>query len=270
MMRPLSPAHAAFAATMIALGLIGLISGDFAPVLSGVPGDMPGREALACAGALLLLGAGLGLVWRRTAALCALVLLAAFLLWLLLVKGRFILIAPLQEASYQSAGETTVMAAAAWVLLHRLAGGWRRPGLALLAGDTGLRIAKSLYGLALIAFGFSHFVYLDLTAPLVPAWLGWPVGWAYFTGGAYLAAGAAILAGRRARFAAVLVAVQIGLITLLVWGPMLVAGGMTAMHWRETVVSVALTAAAWVLAEFRRGDRGLVGADGLEPPTRTV
>ena len=83
-----------------------------------------------------------------------------------------------------------------------------------------------LYGLAMIAFGLSHFVYLNLTEPLVPKWLPAPVFWAYFTGGAFLAAGAAVLTGRYARLAATLATVQIGLFTLLIWVPLVLAGNI--------------------------------------------
>jgi uncharacterized membrane protein len=42
--------------------------------------------------------------------------------------------------------------------------------------------------LALIPLGLSHFVYVKLTAPLVPGWLPYHTGWAYLTGAAHLAA----------------------------------------------------------------------------------
>jgi len=35
---------------------------------------------------------------------------------------------------------------------------------------------------------------------------------------------------------------------LLVWGPMVLSGDLTPMHWQETVESWALTAGAFVLA----------------------
>jgi hypothetical protein len=169
-------------------------------------------------------------------------LLAYLVVWTLAFKLKFIVRAPLEEVSYQSNGENWVLIAATWVLYAEA--GWRTA----LAGQKGVRIAWILYGLALIAFGLSHFVYLNMTAPLVPSWLPGPVFWAYLTGSIYLMTGLAIDCGLRVRAAALLAAVQILLITVLVWGPMLLSGPMTAMHWQEAIVSWALTAGAFVLA----------------------
>jgi uncharacterized membrane protein len=258
-MRIASVGHAVFAATMIALGIVGLLHGNFAPIWDGVPKDFASGEALVYLCAFVSLVCGIGLFWQRAASTAARVLFVYLLLWMLLFKLPYIVRAPAVEGYYQSCGETAVLAAGAWVLYAWFAAPWDRRHLGFATGEKGVRLARVLYGLALIAFGLSHFAYLNLTAPLVPAWLPLHVAWAYFTGCAYLAAGVAVLIGVYARLAATLSALQMGLFTLLVWVPLLAEGlrsagqrGEFAVH-SEFAVSWALTAAAWVVADSYRG-----------------
>ena len=252
-MRIANLSHALFAATLAAIGALGLTKGGYGPIWDGVPRGFPAREALGYLCALVALASGLGLFWRRTAAAATRLLLAYLIVWLLLVKGRFIVLQPATEVSYENAGETAVLVAAAWVLYAGLAGAWDQRRFAFVTGGKGLRLARVIFGLALIAFGLSHYAYPSDTASLVPAWLPVHFFWVYLTGSAYIAAGIAILFKVYARLAAALIAVQMAGFTLLVWAPYVLTGHPDAGQWSEFVDSWALAAAAWVVADSYRG-----------------
>ena len=256
-MRIASMGHAVFAATMCALGIIGLIEGDFTAIWQPVFSHVPAAGGLAYLCAFVSLASGTGLFWRRAAALAARVLFLYLLLWSLVFKVPVIFQAPTVEGSYQYCGEIAVVVAGAWVLYCWFATDWDRRWLGFAIDDKGVRMARVLYGLALIAFGLSHFAYLDLTAPLIPGWLPAHVFLAYFTGGAYLAAGVAILTGVYARLAATLSALQMGMFLLLIWVPMVAAGHISAFNWGETYTTWVLAAAAWMVADSCRGMRWL-------------
>jgi uncharacterized membrane protein len=252
-MRIVSVGRGLFAATMIALGILGLIQGDFAPLWQPVPKWVPAREFLGYLCALISLASGAGLLWERTAAAAARWLLAYLVFVVLLFKMPAIFKAPAAAVSWESWGEGVVIMAGAWVLYAGFASDSDRRYLGFATGEQGVRIARALYALAMIAFGVAHLAYLEDTAALVPRWLPSHVMWVYFTGYAYIAAGAAMLLGLYARLAAVLSALQMGGFTFLVWAPVLAAGSKDPSAWQEGLISWTLTIGGWVVADSYRG-----------------
>src|SRR5262249_37606936 len=115
--RVASPGHAALAVAMIGLGVIGLVTRDFTQIWQPVPKWVPARAMLALLCALISLGTGLGLLWRRSAPLASRVLLASLLVWLLVLRLPNLLYQkPLVLVAW-TCGATAVMVAGAWVLV---------------------------------------------------------------------------------------------------------------------------------------------------------
>jgi uncharacterized membrane protein len=241
-----------FAATLVALGVAGLAKGHLVAVWQPVPEDVPLREGLVWLSVLASLLAGLGLAWRRTAVPAAGLILVVFVLWVLAFRVPVILREPGMGA-WENCAENAVMVAGAWALFARHAGSGTRRGLRFALDGPGVRLARIIYGLAMIPFGLAHFVFLEETAAFVPAWLPGHAAWAAGTGFAYVAAGAAVLTDVLAPLAAALSALQMGLFTLLVWVP-IVAAGPNDFQLNEILISWALTAAGWVVAESYRGE----------------
>ena len=237
-----------FACGLAGLGVVSLLSRDFEIFWKLPPTWSPWREAITCASGAILLAGGLGMLLPRTARLATLVSTFYVLLWLLLLGVRTAVAHPGNEIAWLSFGQNLMLVTGGWTLLGSFAerGGSR---VARSATDArGRRVALLLYAIALPPVGLSHFVYLKLTAPLVPAWLPFHTGFAYLTGAGHIAAGLGILFGVLPRLAATAEAMMISIFTFVVWVPQIAAGPATREPWLEFFLSAAIAGAAWAIA----------------------
>jgi uncharacterized membrane protein YphA (DoxX/SURF4 family) len=193
-MRAVGTGQVLFALGFAVVGAIGLGAHDFILSQQPVPAGIPWREALACASGALLLVTAVGLLIPRTARLAALVLAAYLLLWVLVLQLPRAVANPQVEGYWLGVGEDLTLATGGWIIFCAIAG----------RNDSSVRVARILFGLALLPIGLSHFFYLKVTVgsfrhgclfarswlvsrgPRIsrPAWrsrsasrLGWPRRW---------------------------------------------------------------------------------------------
>ena len=238
----------AFAIGMIGLGILALIYGDFAMVWQPVPDWVPGRTELAYASGVIMLLGGVGLLVGATRAWSARILFPYIILWTSL-KLPALFVAPKVEAVWLGFGELAVLFAGGWVLFANLADLPGGSPLAVLTSEKAVRIAQMFFAVWLIPIGLSHIVYVQATVDLVPAWLPYHKGWAYLTGAGHIAAGLGVLFSIFPRIAAFAEAAMIGVFTLLVWAPRIVAEPKARLPWTAFFISWAIAAAAWMVAQ---------------------
>ena len=218
-----------------------------------VPKAFPERALFGYAVAAFMLIAGAAIQWRRTAAWAAAAITAYYtLIVLVLMYGRLMLKHYAEYGTYESGAEQVAIVAGGLIVYAANAG--IEPGLAIRL----TRLGQAAVGICALVFGGAHFVYMNLTAPLVPVWL--PPSqefWAYATGVAQVAAGLALLSGIQARLAAILLTLMYASFTPLVHVPTLFDDPSSHWNWDENAVNLALTGVAWVVADLlaRRASR---------------
>ncbi len=251
-MHNVAPARALFAFSTASIAVLTLSYGDFVPRGQPFPAWMPGREAWLYGSALLLLAVSVGLCLRRTA-LPSLLTLGAYQIAWIAICSLPILSAPLGISTWYGFCEALTPLLGAGILYAMLR--WPSPDLPMpAAARRAVRVAQAVFGLTCVFYGWSHFVYADYTAGMVPVRLPGHLAFAYFTGGAHIAAGVALIVGVLPGLAATLEAIMMSLFGLLVWVPSFFMNPRpdwatsTQNQWSELVVNLLLAATAWVVA----------------------
>lgn len=226
------------------LGMLSIGLHDFGSVWPIIPKGFVWHDTIATLAGVILLASAIALGIPRSAKPGSLVLASILLLRVLLLSVPRAIAHPFVEASWYDVSENLTHVAGAWTVFAMLP--------QEIGASSNLRIGQILFALALPAIGLSHMVYLDQTAPIIPAWIPFHVPLAYLTGVAHIAAGVGILFGALPRLAATLEAVMVSFFTLLVWVPTVIAAPTNLFDWAEICVSTAITGSAWAVAESFR------------------
>jgi hypothetical protein len=232
---------------VMAVGMASLAFGDFDPG-QPVAEKFPARTALAYATGAFMVVAAAAVEWRRTSAWGAAALTVYYALFVVvLMNGRLLLTDYAIFVTYENIAMQLAIAAAGLIVYANTA---KIDAIDAALAARLTRLGRLTFGVCSLVFGGAHFVYMNMTAPLVPKWLP-PTQefWGYATGVGFVAAGVAILTGVQARLAAILVTAMLASFGLLANGRILLADLSSHMNWTESAVNLAVTGAAWVVAD---------------------
>jgi uncharacterized membrane protein len=245
---PMAFGRHVYSVGMMALGLACLAFGDFLPGQT-VPENFLARTVLAYVAGAFIVVAAAAIEWRRTAAWGAAGLTGYYAVFvLLLMNGRLLLTNYSVYGTYEGIAMQLAIAASGLIVYATTAQINLQINAALAARFS--RLGQLAFGVCALIWGGAHFVYMNLTSPLVPKWL--PPGqvfWGYLTGVCFIAAGLAILTRVTARLATILLTAMVASFGLLANGPMLVADPSSHWNWTESALNLALIGAAWVVTD---------------------
>lgn len=248
MTRRQQPALILFAIGMIGLGILALVYGDFALVWQPVAAWVPGRTALAYLSGVIMLVGGVGLLFDATVRWSVRLLFPYLIVWALL-KVPALVVAPRIEGVWLGFGEIAVLLAGGWTLFAVYAELAEGSVLSFATGERGIHCARIFFAAWVFPIGLAHIIYVKETAALVPAWLGFRTGWAYVTGFGQIACSLGVLFSIFPRVAAAAEAGMISLFALLVWLPAVLAAPKSRFPWTAFLISWAIAAGAWVVAQ---------------------
>lgn len=239
-----------FAIGAIGFGLAGLIHGNFWVQWQLVPESLPGRVMLAQIGNALLIVGGALLLWRPPALWAAILLAGFYGFWAVAIHAPRLAAHPANVGVWLGFAEIVAFAIGGAVLALLLTERWR---------PMAMRAATILFGGCALVFGVAHFVYLDITASMVPAWMPARHFLAGLTGIAHLAAAASIASGVLARLAATLMTAMVASFALLVHVPRVIASPGDHMEWSMLCIAITLAGACWIMRA------GLTAQMGSQP-----
>jgi uncharacterized membrane protein YphA (DoxX/SURF4 family) len=232
------------ALSLATLGVISLVTGDFAFQWQPVPADFPARMVWARAVGAVEIIASVAILIPRTASLGSVAITAIFWVWLLVLHLPRVLHG--EVAAWIGACELLALAGASLAL-----NGVIRANQSSLEGGRSWRlsplIGKLCFGFALLPLGLSHFIYAGPAASLIPAWFPAPLFFTYLTGVGHISAGLSLLTGVLARIAAPLLTFMFACFIIFLHIPRVIATP-TRYEFTTLVVSLALSGAAWIIA----------------------
>jgi uncharacterized membrane protein YphA (DoxX/SURF4 family) len=232
----------AYAGAAIFLGVVGVVSRDFATPWQNVGPNIPLRVPLAFLAAVLEIAGGIALFVPSTGRAGAVMVTVVYSVFTLLWLPQ----ASVDLGNYGAIGsmfENFSLVAAGLILCANF---W----------PTGSTMARRrqffvlLFAICPISFGIVHIVDMPGLLNYIPGWLLLPkMFWAYVTTLGFFAAAVALLTDIMAPLAACLLTAEIIIFELLIWIPALHHDPHNHFNWAANAISIAIGAAAWVVTD---------------------
>ncbi|AQG79583.1 hypothetical protein [Spirosoma montaniterrae] len=119
-------------------------------------------------------------------------------------------------------------------------------------------MGRYLFAGSLLVFGGLHFLFAPFIATLIPAWIPWPLFWAYFVSVAFVATAISLFLNRDVSISGVWLGSMFLLWVMMLHAPRAVAKPHIEPEWTSLLIALAMSGVAFVIAGLsHRADRPL-------------
>jgi hypothetical protein len=118
-------------------------------------------------------------------------------------------------------------------------------------------VGRYLVAVSLVIFAVQHFMYANFVATLIPAWIPRHLFWAYFTGGAFVAAALSFVTGKMVRLSAGLLGLMFLLWVVVLHAPRVAASLRNGDEATSLLVALAMGGVSFILAGAWRNNEGV-------------
>ena len=231
------------------LGIMSIVTGDFAYTWQPVPEELPLRATAARIVGVVLVCASAAFLIPRTARRGLTAMTIIFAAWLAVLHLPRLL----TGVNWLGTCEFLLPFGACLALV----------GVTKLEGDPDPRgrgpsgealvlVGRICFGIGLIGCGASHFVYAEFAAQMIPAWIPQRLFFTYLTGAGHIAAGLSLLTGVLLRLSTALLCFMFACFVLLLHVPRVLSDPTSRHEWTMLFVASLFSGAAWLMAAVVR------------------
>jgi uncharacterized membrane protein len=241
-----------FAITIIAFGVIQFITRNFMTGFLPVHDDLPGRIFFLYVVSTLFLAGGILMFPSRTSRRISILIGILFMVFLVYPDLVRLFSDLHQPNSWTDIAETLGLGGGAFMI----AGDYSN-GIASIKNEPLfpklMRVGTIMLAIGLLIVAVQHFMYADFIGTLIPAWIPFPVFWAYFVGVAFAATCISLLINIKTKLACILLGLMFLFWVVFLHGPRAFTNAHKEAEWSSLFMALGFSGVFFtIVSQYER------------------
>jgi uncharacterized membrane protein len=235
-----------FAASILSIGIVHVLTGNFPTGLLPVALTLTCRTLLVYLTGAMLIIAGILIFIKRYTYYGALLTGLVFLIFILLLHLPKLIQHLHDPGEWTASFEAIALFSGALIL-----GGSLLNGASAIKKDKGFKLlvtGRYIFALALFVFGVQHYLYAQFITGLIPAWIPGHLFWAYLVMVVFFATAVSIAIQKLMHLATSLLGLMFLLWVLILHLPRVIAHTHIEPEWTSLFIALAMSGIAFLIA----------------------